>query len=96
MATTTFSISGERNRRHITITWTDGELSGDPPTVWWIRQYAQMLDGTMQGQVGGPYTTHDHLQSPYTARALIKSVFPGPTTQHGHLPAIDLPDGAIM
>ncbi len=93
---TTFAISGERNGRHITITWTDGELSGDPPTVWWLRQYAKMIEGTMQGQVGGPYTTHDHLASPYTACAIIKSVFPGPTTQHGNLPTIDLPAEANM
>ncbi len=29
----TFSISGERSGRHITVTWSDGELSGDPATV---------------------------------------------------------------
>lgn len=94
--TTTFSISGMRNGAHITVTWTDGALSGDADTAAWIETLATALDGTMQGQLGGPYTTTDHLSSPYTARALMRSVFPGTTTFTGALPTIHLPDGAIM
>lgn len=93
---TTFSISGQRNGRLVSVTWTDGKLSGDHDTVVWLEQLAQILDGTMQGQLGGPYTTHDHLSSPYTARSLMRSVFTGKTTFAGKLPAIDLPEGAIM
>lgn len=92
---TQFSISGERNGRHITITWEDGKLSGDPATVWWIQQLAEMEEGQTVRMLVGPATTHDHLASPWSARALIQSVFPGKTTFAGAMPAIDVPLGEI-
>lgn len=97
MTTTSFSVSGQRDGRLVTLTWTDGELSGDDPaTVAWVKELAQLLEGTMQGQLGGPYTMTDHLASPYTARAIMRSVFRGPTTFSGALPTIELPPGAVM
>lgn len=93
---TSFSLTGMRNGQTVTVTWTDGRLSGDHDTVAWVEFLAEELDGTMQGPLGGPYTTTDHLASPYTARALMRSVFSGKPVFSGALPPIDLPPGAVM
>jgi hypothetical protein len=85
-----FTISGERYGRHVSVTWTDGELSGDESTCGWIRQVAKMHEGRRVRPLVGPTTTHDHLSSPYSARVLIRLVFPGRTMQEGSLPL--LPD----
>lgn len=91
-----FTVSGERNGRRVSITWRDGALSGtDQPTVDWIEHLAAQLDGSIQGLPGLPGTLTDHLSSPYTAYALIRSVFPGKTRLDRPLPRVDIPDGAI-
>lgn len=94
--TTTFSITGLRGSKRVTVTWTDGALTGDTEAITRLKQMASALDGTLQGQPGGPYTMTDHLSSPYTACAMMKLLFErGTTTQHGKLPLLDIPDGAI-
>jgi hypothetical protein len=93
---TRFSISGERNGQQISITWEDGELGGDPDTVAWIEQLAEMYEGQAVGMLVGPRTRHDHLQSQWSARSLITSVFPGKTTFEGAMPTIQAPPGAIL
>jgi hypothetical protein len=91
-----FTIHGQRTGKHVSVTWRDGALvSNDPATVQWIQELAQQLDGTIQGLPGLPSTTHDHLSSPYTACALIRTVFPGKTHQDQPLPPLDIPPGAI-
>jgi hypothetical protein len=94
---TQFSISGERNGRHITITWEDGVLGGDDPdTVAWIKQWAEMLEGQVMGMLVGPKTRHNHLESPWSARSIITHVFPGKTTFEGKMPTIEVPPGAML
>ena len=94
--TTTFSITGLRGGKRLTVTWTDGALTGDADAIQMLKRLATGLDGALQGQPGGPYTTHDHLASPYTAAALMKTLFArGTTSMTGHLPPLDIPDGAI-
>ena len=93
---TTFSVTGLRGSKRLTIAWTDGTLTGDAETVDWLKHIATELDGTLQGQPGGPYTVTDHLSSPYTACALMRLMFErGTATQTGKLPLLDIPDGAI-
>jgi len=93
---TTFAITGLRGGKRVTVSWTDGTLTGDAETIAWLKRLAAMFEGKMQGQPGGPYTYTDHLASPYTARVMMLSVFErGTTSQSGHLPLLDIPDGAI-
>lgn len=95
-----FTLSGRRNGQPVRLTWRDGQISGaDHATVAWLHELARALDGTIQGLPGLPATTHDHLRSPYTAYALMRSLFPGATTLDQPLPPLDLsdvPDGAIL
>ena len=90
-----FTITGKRNGKRISITWRDGQLSGDRATVLWIKQLAQGYEGTIQGLPGAPATVTRHLSSPYTACALIRSVFPGAVEQDQSLPPLSIPPGAI-
>lgn len=97
---TTFSITGLRGGKEgdtrVTVTWTDGELSGDEDAIAMIRELAWMNEGRSLRAIVGPITIHDHLSNPYTACMLIKSVFKlRTTTQIGSLPPIDIPPGAI-
>jgi hypothetical protein len=97
---TTFSITGLRGGKEedtrVTVTWTDGELSGDEDAIAMIRELAWMYEGQSLRAIVGPTTTHDHLSNPYTACMLIKRVFrTRTTTQIGSLPIITLPPGAI-
>lgn len=93
---TTFSITGLRGDKRVTIAWTDGKITGDADAVATLQAMADALEGTVQGQFGGPYTVTDHLSSPYTACAMMKLLFErGTTTQTGKLPLLDIPDGAI-
>jgi len=91
-----FSITGLRGGKRLTVAWTDGAITGDAEAVAALKQLADIFEGVTRGQPGGPYTTTDHLSSPYTACALMKDLFErGTTTQTGHLPLLDIPDGAI-
>jgi ferric-dicitrate binding protein FerR (iron transport regulator) len=91
-----FTITGQRNGHPVSVTWRDGALtSNDHATAQWLQELARQLEGTIQGLPGLPSTMHDHLSSPYTACALMRSVFPGPVTQDQPLPPLALPPGAI-
>src|SRR5262249_23121691 len=97
---TTFSIIGKRHSRDgdvdATITWTDGELSGDAGVVEVVMRLAAAYEGRELKPIVGKASTHDHLQNPYVACMLMKSVFISRTTrQEGSLPTIKLPPGAI-
>lgn len=39
---TTFSVKGSRNGSKVRVTWTDGVLSGDPPTVDLVHVEAEL------------------------------------------------------
>lgn len=93
---TTFSITGLRGGKRVTVAWTDGALTGDAECVATLKLMAEAYEGVCYGQVGGPYTTTDHLSSPYTAARMMRDLFErGTTTQTGNLPLLDIPDGAI-
>jgi hypothetical protein len=93
---TRLTFTGKRNGKQISITWEDGALSGEEPTVGWIQRYAAAMDGKPIGPVGGPYSTTDHLADPYAASELIRSIFPGSVQVEGELPARLAPPGAIQ
>ena len=91
-----FTVTGERNGKAIRVIWRDGKLTGnDPATLRWIRELAQGYEGSVQGLPGVPTTTARHLSSPYTAYAIIRSVFAGKTTLDRPLPKLTLPPGVV-
>jgi len=93
---TRLMFTGKRNGRVINITWEDGKLSGDEPTVGWIKYYAAAMDGHSLGPIGGPYVDHDLLQNPYVAAEIIRSMFAGAVRMVGELPLRECPPGAIQ
>jgi len=102
MAAVVFSLTGQRrgappDAKPVTVTWTDGALSGDDDAVKWLELLAQEFEGRTIRPFVGPMTTTDHLSSPYSAYMLMRSIFqrvPQPTLT-GALPEIDIPPGAV-
>jgi hypothetical protein len=88
-------FSGIRNGQLVRVAWQDGALSGDPECCMWIRYLARVLEGRVVGPIGGPYSSSDHLQDPYAASEIIKSIFPGKVQVMGDLPLRLAPKGAI-
>lgn len=100
----TFTLSGRRVAAHprtgvatvgefISVTWTDGKLSGDPGAVAAIEWMAAGYDGMAIRPPGGvgPTTRHRHLRSPYTARWLMLQAFaadPPPEVTAGAVPPL--------
>ena len=95
---TSFTLSGSFRGRSVDLTWTDGELSGDPEMVKLVQALATSAEGSPAGQPGGPCTIHDHLSNPYTSRSFMQMVFSSrPTLSAGALPPQpDLPEGAVQ
>lgn len=93
-----FTISGHRTGQLVSVTWRDSAVTSSDAdaTAHWIAQLADGLNGTPQGLPGLPTTLHDHLSSPYSACALIRSVFAGRVTQDQPLPPLDTPPGVIV
>jgi len=93
---TTFSITGQRGERTVTVTWTDGELSGDTDTIEMLKLIAEAYEGRPLRALVGPVTVYNHLSNPYTACTMIRSMFKrGTVRQDGSLPEIKIPPGAI-
>lgn len=95
-----FTIRGLRDRpaRRVSVTWRSGVVtsSDEDVTARWITELARGLDGTPQGLPGLPTTLHNHLSNPYSACAIIRSVFSGAIEQDRPLPQLaPLPPGAI-
>jgi hypothetical protein len=95
-----FTVIGERNGVQQRVTWRNGEVSGadeaSQSTADWVRQLAQLYEGRSVGLPGLARTNTEHLRSPYSAYAIIRSVFPGKTTLDRSLPRVpDVPPGAV-
>jgi hypothetical protein len=92
-----FTISGERGGEPCSVTWTDGELSGDAATVEWVQFFAQILEGQAVRLIPHLPTYHDHLSNVYSACALMRRVFkPGTVKQDRPLPTVYVPPGAVI
>ena len=93
-----FTLRGRRGSQVVTVTWTDGHLWGEPDAIAMILHLAQGYEGHLVGPVGGPCTTHRHLESPNSAYALMRMVFTRgrPELVAGGLPPLPPPPpGAI-
>ena len=96
---TSFTLRGQRGNQVVDLTWrSGGTLSGDADAAAMVRILAQSHEGQLVGPGGGPYTTHRHLRSPYSAYALMRMVFVGgrPELVAGGLPPLPPPPpGAV-
>lgn len=89
-----FTIRGARNGSRVHVTWTDGVLSGDPPTVDLLHVEAE-LAATYPGDrhtwaavaAPGGSLPADPLSDPDAAWTLITSVFDSVRAGEGDLPA---------
>lgn len=91
-----FTIKGSRNGSRVQVTWTDGVLTGDPPTLDLLAVEAELAslhagDRHSWAAVTDPQGTlpADPLRDPDGAWTLIASVLDSVTAGDG-----DLPEGA--
>ena len=92
MAEHAYTVRGARNGSQVFVTWADGVLSGDPPTVDLIHVEAELAalhpeDAKSWNQVGGfSGLVVDPLSDPESAWQLIASVFDTVTNTEGAVP----------
>lgn len=91
---TTFTVRGGRNGSQVHVTWSDGHLSGDPPTVDLLEVEAELVrlhvdDRLSWAHVVDPQHTlpGDPLADPVAAWRLIQSVLDVVQSGSGDLPA---------
>lgn len=79
------------------VTWDDGIIRGDLPTVALVLTAARELDGLPVGPVGGSITLRDHLRTPLSALFVMCDAFLRDTiTTGGDVPEPPpLPTGVI-
>jgi hypothetical protein len=84
----TFRLTGHFRNRLVNIAWDDGQL---------VQRMATDAEGQLLGSIPFPPSTHDHLENPYTAYALICMWLAERLPEmHGSLPPIGKPaDGEI-
>ena len=89
-----FTIRGSRNGSRVQVTWTDGVLTGDPPTLDLLAIEAELLslpggDRHSWAAIADPLGTlpADPLRNPDGAWTLIASVFDTITAGEDDLPA---------
>lgn len=95
VTTRTFTVRGVRNGSRIFVTWADGHMSGDPPTIDLLEVEAEMIAlNPGDRQSWGPLTALDKLppnplDDPAAAFVLMHSVFDTISGTEGDTP--DLP-----
>lgn len=57
------------------VTWEDGQLSGDQQAILLLQSQAAVWEGREVGPDEGPYTLTDHLQSPISTGWLLNMLF---------------------
>lgn len=89
-----FTIRGSRNGSRVQVTWTDGVLTGDPPTLDLLAIESELTslpggDRHNWAAIADPQGTlpADPLRDPDGAWTLIASVFDSITAGEGDLPA---------
>lgn len=88
-----FTVRGSRNGSQVHVTWLDGKLSGDPPTVDFVELEAEMAGlypddpNSMAAQFyGADDLGADPLANPVSAWRLIRSVLDSVTVVEGDAP----------
>ena len=90
----TFTVRGGRNGSQVHVTWTDGRLSGDPPTVDLVEVEAELASLHPHDRQSWSHVSHggaalpgDPLSDPEATWRLIVSVLDTLTGGEGDLPA---------
>lgn len=91
---TRFTVRGSRNGSKVHVTWTDGKLSGDPPTVDLLQVEAELArlhagDRQSWSHFVDPDQSlpADPLADPASVWRLVNSVFDAVQSGEGDLPA---------
>jgi hypothetical protein len=84
-----FTATGMFQGRRVSITWEDGEVSGDPEAVAALKQLAKDKVGEPVGISTFHRTTHHHLKSNLSTWVLLIHILDMPTFE-GDKP--DIPD----
>jgi hypothetical protein len=95
---TSFTVTGHRGQDVVSITWTDGVLSGDESACRMVRAIAEHSEGTYVPCPPAAGVSHDHLQNAWSTFALMHSVFSDtPRVTAGELPEVvlDIPNTVI-
>lgn len=96
---TTYTVRGGRNGSRVHVTWTDGTLSGDPPTVDLMQVEAELALLHPQDRLSWAHMVDpeqllpaDPLSEPTATWRLIQSVFDTVQSGEGDLPteAVDV------
>lgn len=91
-----FTVTGRIGAQSYTVTWDEGEITGDDAAVDAIEAYADAHEGKRIGSPTGPFTEVDHLSDPLSAAMIMDEVFDEITAEEGDVPKLpDVPDGAI-
>lgn len=69
-----YTLTGKLHGRPVSITWNDGELSGDPEAVQALRDLAARREGTRVLYPEWVQTRHHHLASPVSTYVLAKEI----------------------
>lgn len=97
---TSFTLQGTFLGKLTSITWMDGELSGDDDfLVELVQRDAAGYEGHMIASSAGITSEHNHLKDPYIAHTLISRWLAEkqPEIIAGELPPIpEPPKGAVM
>lgn len=100
MSSRSFRLAGSRNGSLVHVTWTDGVLTGDPPTVDLLETQAEIVTVLHADKVAARAfpdlvagTTADPLADPASAYHLIVHVFDTVREQTGDLPDRDASAG---
>ena len=91
---TSFTIRGGRNGSRVHVTWTNGTLTGDPPTVDLLHVEAELVRVNDDDHLSWSYALEPHhtlqgdpLTEPAAVWRLIRSVFDTIQSGEGDLPA---------
>ena len=89
-----FTLTGTRDGQPLSLTWDDGQLSGDPGAVAEVQALAQAYDGQPVAGSLSPatHTAAEHLASPTSAYALAQLAFDDMPTLHGEVPGLAFDD----
>jgi hypothetical protein len=91
---TSFTVRGGRNGSQVQLTWTDGKLSGDPPSVDLVQIEAELVALNPHDRLSwaavmdpGHSLPADPLADPVATWRLIESVLDNVQSGEGDLPA---------
>jgi len=81
-----WTVKGKYKGKQVEMVWDNGKLSGSLKLINALRRRAALLEGTLVGPVGGPFTQRHHLQDPLSAIYLVWDLFDEDPKASGEIP----------